>query len=518
MARPDTPLRGGSLISLVLMVLAAGVGLRLALVPSNPNLWEDEIIATTHAVQPLDRLLVNVIRNDVHPPFYFLQLHLWGAVSHSDLWFVCNSLLWSFVALASLWAVMRLNDGDAQRATMATAVLSVLPAAVWMSHEVRMYAMLSSMVIWAFHLGHHSFIEDRRGSRLLLAGLSLAIVYTHAIGFVAVLCNGIYALLRLAERRVSAQAFARWLVLYGCVGLLALPLLISNLLHDANLPPATDVGETLTWLSSAMLSDSVRYSEIQWIGGVALFLTVVAGGLARPRTRLITVSFVLAPLVLAIAVSVGAKPLFKTNFFATILSPFVALILAELILSIGYSAARAGAFVLLAVVLGLAAGSHDALVPRSTDFPRVAALIRAEARPGDVLVVPQMSMFWGMAWYLAGPDWGSPLAVASPPSGAWQQVYRRLGPAMVDWLGLLPKTQALQAGEITLVVGGDVVAATRQAARLWLVTFPRADLPTELGITTAGTKCWGRHFGNQLMELALYARSGCDLTAGEGVL
>jgi len=40
---------------------------------------------------------------------------------------------------------------------------------------------------------------------------------------------------------------------------------------------------------------------------------------------------------------------------------------------------------------------------KSTDFPAAAATIRGMAKPGDVVYVPQISMFWGMTWYLVGP-------------------------------------------------------------------------------------------------------------------
>ena len=38
------------------------------------SLWEDEIIAITHANQSLPAFFIEILRNDIHPPFYFLQV------------------------------------------------------------------------------------------------------------------------------------------------------------------------------------------------------------------------------------------------------------------------------------------------------------------------------------------------------------------------------------------------------------------------------------------------------------
>jgi hypothetical protein len=187
------------------------------------------------------------------------------------------------------------------------------------------------------------------------------------------------------------------------------------------------------------------------------------------------------------------------------MSPFVALILAELILCIRRAALRRGALVALALLSAAVAVSLHAMVPKATDFSAAAAAIRAQSRPGDVVWVPQSAMFWGMAWYLAGPSWGSPLAIANPPNPQWREVYHRLGPALVDRLGWMPKGQTVTAGDITLLVGDQGLATAEPAPRVWLVTYPRADLgkglpPPGIGFLRKATS-W--RFGTRL-DVALY--------------
>jgi hypothetical protein len=478
--------------------------LRLILLPAFPNLWEDEIIAVTHAVQPLDRLLVNVVRNDIHPPVYFLQLHLWGTISRADIWFELNSVVWSFLALFSLWTVTRRLTNDSHWALVAVGVLAVMPQAVDKAYEVRMYAMLSTLVIWAYYFAHRTFVEDSGRSRWFLAGLSLLLVYTHAIGFLAVLFNGVYALTQLIRRRVLVRTYFSWLAIFGGVGILASPILTNDMLHDAGLPA---IGGVSGWLASAVLGDGPGYSRAQYFIGLGLCLIVIAAGLADSRTRSLTLSFVILPLFLAVGLGLAVKPIYKTNFFSTIMSPFIALILARLILDLSRPVLRLGMFLALAITLGSMAATVRSLIPKSTDYPAAAAAIRARALPGDVIYAPQVSMFWGMAWNLAGPDWGSPLDIAPPPSPQWQGVYRRLGPALVSWLGLMPTTQSLRVGDVTLLVGNGSLPLAERAPRLCLVTYLRDDLPEGMPSETIGAlhKVSNEHFGAR-MELTFYAR------------
>ena len=65
-------------------LIVLGIGLRLWM-RTPTDFWEDEFIAATHAMRPFWQVLIDTVRNDVHPPLYFLQLHAWSLVSQSDL-------------------------------------------------------------------------------------------------------------------------------------------------------------------------------------------------------------------------------------------------------------------------------------------------------------------------------------------------------------------------------------------------------------------------------------------------
>jgi len=58
----------------------------------------------------------------------------------------------------------------------------------------------------------------------------------------------------------------------------------------------------------------------------------------------------------------------------------------------------------------------------------VADYLRQEAEPGDLLVTRRLPRFWAVARYLAGPAWGSPVAVQPLPiwklRTSWTHIHR----------------------------------------------------------------------------------------------
>jgi len=503
--KPETQEDRG-LIYFAVFAIISGLVIRCLLFPTMPAFWEDEIIAATHAVQPVTRLLVNVLRNEIHPPLYFLQLHLWTFISTDDRWLLANSLLWSFAALASIYVVAFRDTGNRQESLVVVAVLALLPQAVERANELRMYPMLLTLSIWEIYYTKQAFTENSRtADKIKTIILSIIITCTHAIGFIAVFLNALYALFILINRQSKINQYIIWLALFAVTAVFAAPILVSNMLHDANLPPFGSQPPYLSYASGLVLGAGPAFSDWQLAFGLALYLLVGVGGLATKRTRILTVAFLIAPLAIAVLGEMAVKPIFKVNFFATIVAPALALTIGRLVIGISSRQVRCIVFFALAGVFGYLAMTPNNIVYRLANFREIAAFVRTQAQPGDVVYVPQMSIFWGMAWYLDGPNWGSPLAIAQAPSPEWQRVYDRLGPTLVGALGLMPTTQVLKSGDLVLVTGRNGVPANIPATRVWLVTYKRADLPRGLpGDTLGALQRASTHPFSVLTDLTLY--------------
>lgn len=466
------------LMALIALALAAGSIVRLAFF-NRPGLWEDEIIAVTHATQPAWQIPIETFRYDVHPPLYFMQLHLWSLLGTSDLWFTLNSVLLGLAAPWLLWRVLA-RDGEAEAAPIAAALLAVLPAGFWMAQEVRPYAWLTLLYIAAYRLIRLGFATPAppRWARPALALVGMMIAYSHAIGCYAVLFLGLYALLTLAHRPgATRRDYLAWLLVHVAVAVIALPVLARNTIADANLIPVQ------SWSRLAFgLSTLITVSDLtDWIlpAGLVLYLAIIAAGLAYRPTRLLTATLLVAPAAVAIPVGVLFQPILKANFFATLCFPFIAIVLARLVIATParLRAACLAGMLAISLAVGLSAWSRR---EETSDFRLVAHEIAARLRPGDVIYAPQGTMFWGLAWYLAGPHWGSDLRIAPPPSPAWQRLYDRLGPRLVDLLGLRVEAHGITLPDGTpLLVGPAAEEEAARAKRVWMLALPRTDLDSQ---------------------------------------
>ena len=463
-----------------LAIIAIGLALKFWL-KLPVDLWEDEIISATHANQPIFNVIIDTVRNDVHPPLYFLQLHFWSILGRSDAWLVINSIIWSVIGAASFWWVVRQHFGS-RMALFACAIYEIMPPTVYMSNQLRMYAFLSVLIIWSFHFAILVFEKGKASlaNLVVLIGLLLAIILTHAIGAIAVAMNGLYALLLLRKHKRSCKL---WASAYGIAATSALPWIITGVLHDANLQEGRGVLAILLPLSSSIVGILAGYNATILAAGTVLFVGIAAFGISRAQTFSITVCFLIAPTLLAVAFLLF-KPIYKWNFFSTAIGPFAALIIATMFVDRRRVSTFCG--LLCVVVLAGITIYQRVTFRESSGYFYLSELIKQNYKPGDIIYIPQQSNFWGLARYVIGPDWGSPLVIAAKPSTQWRAVYDRLGPRVVDLLGLVPKAQAINKDGYIILTGPSYNGVPIQARRIWLVTVPRADLkagypPAKLG-------------------------------------
>jgi mannosyltransferase len=486
----------------LLCIMVASLALRLN-GGLHRDLWEDEIIAVTHAMQPWWELPIEVARHDVHPFLYFFQLHLWGLIGSSDLWFKLNSVFWNLVAIGSIGIVgKRLYSTGA--GLLAAALLALFPPSVWMAQEVRPYSWLFVLIVWGFCWTETACRINFRswGIALRLLAISVAIIYSHALGFLIVFLLGVYAFIALICRSAPVQAYRTWLIIFAASGILAVPPLATDLLRDANLGGVDGLVDVAMWLPRMVMPRGDNPVMIATAAGV--FVIVTGLGLGIAATRLMTSVFIVLPLALGTAMASLGMVLFKLNIFSSLEAPFFVLVL-SLLLQRPRRQIRACIIALCAILFGVGSITYlENRVP-TTGFRAAARMIQGYEQPGDIVYVPQQSMFWGMAWYLVGPHWGSALEISGQTDAQWRRMYNRLGRRLVALLHLEPKSQTLESpGGLTLLVGPSSAAQADVAKRVWLITYDRADLPSGFPQATLGRFTQHQTMLLQQLKVTLY--------------
>ncbi len=413
---------------MVAAVVVAGVVLRFV---TKSHMWLDEALTVDIARLPI-RDIPAALRQDGHPPLFYVLLHGWISVfGQSDVAVRALSGLFAVVSLPLAWLAGRRVAGP--RAGWAFVVLlSLSPFAIRYGTEARMYALVIALVLAGYLLVANALESPRP---VLLVGIALvtgALLLTHywALWFIAatVVVLAWRAWRDVAHRAATTRVLAA-IVVGGLFLVPWLPSMLSQSAHTgtpwaAAVRPTTMVTDTLQDFGGGDFAEGLLL-------GWGLFLLFLFGLCAQavddhrlefdlhtlPTVRR---EAIVVGLTLAIASAAGyaTHTTFATRYAAVVLPLFV-LVAAVGLLQIEVSVVARVAVVTVLVALGLIGGVHNAITDR-TQAGQVADGVRAGAQPGDLVVVC--------------PDQLGPSLHRLLPTDLEQVVYPTFGsPDRVDW-------------------------------------------------------------------------------------
>jgi len=425
------------------------------------DLWLDEALSVNIARLPLGDLR-EALKHDGAPPLYYLLLHVWTARLGSGDWAVrALSGVCMVGAAVALWFVGRRIAGPA--CGWITVLLFALNSyAIRFATEARMYA-LEMLLVSCGILAFRRALESPRLGRLALFALIVALLlYTQYWALYLLLVIGVL-LVALAWRGTYAHAARRMLLAMVIGGLAFVPWLSTFLFQRAHTgtPWGEPVFPGLPW----------GYTIRDFAGGPTqeggLLLIPIIGllllglfGTARDGRR-IDIDLHTVPgarweaIVACVTLFVGftlnylAGGAFETRYSALVFPLFV-VVVARGVTTL--TAPRVQAAVLVVVLgLGFVGGVRNVKTNR-TEAGQVAAVLAAQAKPGDLVVFC--------------PDQLGPAVDRLAPAGLDEVTYPFFGsPKFVDWVDYKKR-----------LAGQDPTAFARQAlARagshtVWLVT------------------------------------------------
>lgn len=492
MQRDSTKLLARTTADLWVYGLAIGFGCLVMLLwwYTRTSFWEDEIIAITHANQPLPLFFVEMLRSDIHPPLYFLQLKFWHDIGWtSDSAVLFNSVVCSLLSLAVLFTLARKVYGE-KTAYYATGLFAMMPIFAYGGSNLRMYGLVPACALLVWYANRNWFVTRERRWIVWAIVFEIVTAYLHAIEFFFVGFIAIAACLEClfdARQQVAPQGAPRttglrgWIVAQVIVLLGILPLMGSAVTRGSEAVAPSGLLGLLTQPGSLIAGWSP--SEILWLRlvGLVIFLFLAAAAMLERGSRVRTLVSVIATLVVAITVSMLAKPMIKVPVFASNLVPFLVLGAAAGIATRGGRFWRAGA---MACILALAVAAVPLLHYQMTPdrYGETGRLVKQLAQPGDVVVVPNVSVYWGVMRYAVGEHWGKPLEILPLEANAqWNSLFRKLGPELTSKLGLHPVSDQVVSNDVAYVVGDDARRATTNARRVWVVQRNGYKVDVQLG-------------------------------------
>jgi len=453
------------------------------------SLWDDEIIAITHGNQSLRLFFIETLRNDIHPPLYFLQLKFWHDIGFtSDSAILFNSVVCAFFSLVTLFYVAR-KVYDTKAACYAMAIFALLPIFAYGGGNLRMYGLIPGCALLVWYANQQWFATGNHKWLACAGCIECATSYTHAIefffvGFIALAAclECLYHARPLATDSKIVASVRAWILAQFVVLLLITPLVGSSLLRGSESLAQSSSLLSIIMIPGALVAGWAPSSVLSLrVAGLFVFLFLAAAAMLEGRSRIRTLVIPIGALAVAIIIGMVSQPMIKVPVFAANLLPFLALGAGAGIASHNTRNWRAGTFICM-MMLALAAVPLMRFQIATDEYAKLGRQIRQLAQPGDVVAVPNVNVFWGVMRYAVGDNWGQPLDVMPlQPNAQWARVFNQLGPEATALLGLRPSRDHIVSNGVTFVIGEDARRLTANAGRVWVVQANPYRVNVQLG-------------------------------------
>jgi 4-amino-4-deoxy-L-arabinose transferase-like glycosyltransferase len=396
---------------LLLTGLLAGFALRLHRLGAE-SLWYDETVSVYLARKPVAEMVAHTAR-DIHPPGYYLLLHLWQRLTAPSLahglefLFAWPSLMAGMLVMALTYALAR-RLFDAPTALMALWLAAFNPFQLWYSQEVRMYtvgASLALLCLWAAL----RFVERAGAMRWLLvyaltAALGMYTLYYFAFWLVGVNLVIFWLLWRSGDGQRGSR-LAAWIGAQVAALLLFspwLPVFVRQTIEPPVPPwrtPWTSLSAFLESLAETLAAFVVGQSPPgrtvwPWAAGVVALLLAAATLTPRQSAKqrrgfAVVVAVVFLPILQIYALTAAATPIYHVRYMF-LYAPLFLTIPAFLLLWLGRRRWWLGLLGLVgwqaAALAGALAFWSDPLY-RADDHRGAVAALAAQWRPGDSILI-----------------------------------------------------------------------------------------------------------------------------------
>ncbi|MFT5197464.1 MAG: mannosyltransferase [Planctomycetota bacterium] len=161
----------------LLGLLALALALRLP--GYTESVWFDELFTSNLRIgEPI--ILAKTLANDIHPPLYFLFMHVWnGIFGDGEIWLRLPALIAGLMSIVLLYRIAEFWTNP-KIAWVAAALLAVSPVHIWYSQEGRPYSVNLCLMLLTL-LAFQKLMAGAPGKRWFWTyALALfAVVFTH---------------------------------------------------------------------------------------------------------------------------------------------------------------------------------------------------------------------------------------------------------------------------------------------------------------------------------------------------
>jgi hypothetical protein len=199
--RRITAIAPATLILTALLVRLAGAHSRF--------LNADEAMHYLFSLQPSFIATYHATLRTAHPPLLIILLHYWSMISSTEFFLRIPSVIMGTAAGWSLYAWLR-RVTDSCTALIALSLLLFSPALIYLSFEVRQYALVMAFMTATLYFLDRAVMENSLALMLMSTLCLYLALATHYCALIFAFCIGSYALLRLISMRPRIMVSMVW--------------------------------------------------------------------------------------------------------------------------------------------------------------------------------------------------------------------------------------------------------------------------------------------------------------------
>jgi 4-amino-4-deoxy-L-arabinose transferase-like glycosyltransferase len=404
---------------LLVLIILSGFLLRLYCIDTQ-SLWYDETVSAYLASQTIPDLITHTAR-DIHPPGYYLLLHLWlGVAGKSQFALAFFSVIFGMLLIPLTYLLTRCLVNQTA-AVWVVFILAASPYHIWYSQEVRMYTLGATLGLMAAYCAFQALtVIPRR-------------LYRYWLGYLCAGAFGLYVLYYFAFLLIALNLFLLAYICFPKVKTALLkPMLIANALiitaylpwlpiawRQATTPPVPPwrslpdlwsvALESWTALSLGQSAEPVTVWPVLFLTFALLVLGIYHLSIMTETQKMVRPLFLVihtfGPLLLIYLLSL-ITPLYHVRYLFTYSPAFYVLLAAGLV----WLQARTGRWLALGTAGLLVAASGYSIYqlhfnPRyhTDDYRAAVRFIQSQWQPGDVILINAGYVYTAFLYYAEAP-------------------------------------------------------------------------------------------------------------------
>lgn len=420
-----------ALLPVLLLALLLGAGLRFWQLDAE-SFWLDEVTSILLARSDIPTL-IRATAQDIHPPVYYVLLHLWLRLGEGEFMARALSALVGVISIALIYRLGASLFGNGAGATSAL-LLAASPLHIWYAQETRMYILVT---LWTLAGSYWLWRALQRGRwwQWLAYALCMALgLYTHYHAIFVLLFQNLFVAFCWLCSHDRRQLARIWLLADAVIALLFLPWL-PVLVHQVAQGGGGWVEKAIghpgprvlveTWIDYSV--GSARQWYPLWLrrAGYLLFALAAVWPFATAAARwqrkvkadwlplLYATMYLVVPLLAVWTIS-QVKPMYAGRYLLPFLPPYL-LLLGYGVTQLPWKIARLSLLIGLMAVSLVGAGLAASRLQKD-DWRGVAAWIATAAQPGDVVLCEPVWNYKPFEYYAGGRvatyhDW--PVSIAT---------------------------------------------------------------------------------------------------------